>query len=283
MKIEKKLIACSILALIIGVSSVLPLTFLMSATAKAEPTSEPWFSVNMPYAYWTAYDGPLKYPEDYPFEQPEPNEEEYSVSNQRMMYLNITLDEISTTEPFDARVEYYQMNISSDVEHIMDMNYFVGIYDNSSSFSFHDFLQDFHFRLGDWFDTAEFDNSTGEGNGMPNTTGGGNGVMSPNWTVGVSKLLPEGGSGCYSTTYLPDGQNVTTPLVSALREAETLFITIRRIGWVTFAGNSTVVTLANNEIVDQIQLDKLGEATFLYNDLVPEEELTDLLRPLKSN
>lgn len=182
------------------------------------------------------------------------------------------------------------------------MNYFVGIYDNSS-FSLQDF-NDFHFGFGDRFDTAEFsnstsvinpewtpsfqfdivefDNSTGEGNNtLP--TGRGNGVMSPNWAVGVSKLFPEGGSGCYSTTYLPDGQNLTTPLVSALREAETLFITVHRIGWVTFSGNSTVVTLANNEIVDQIQLDKYGEDTFLYNNLVPEEELAniDLLRPIK--
>ncbi len=46
-----------------------------------------------------------------------------------------------------------------------------------------------------------------------------------------------------------------------------------------------VVTLANNEIVDQIQLDKYGEDTFLYNNLVPEDELStiDLLRPTNCN
>ncbi len=109
MKPEKKLVACSILALIIGVSSVFPLVFFMSATAKAETSSEPWFSVSMPYAYWTAYDGPLKWSSDYPFEQPEPNGEEYSVSHQYMMFLNITLVGIPVTDPFDARVEYYQI------------------------------------------------------------------------------------------------------------------------------------------------------------------------------
>ena len=270
MKIEKKLIACSILALIIGVSSVFPLTFFMTATAKADPSSKSWFSISMPYAYLTVYDGPLKWSSDYPFQWLEPNEEEYSVSHQYIMFLNTTLDDIPTTEPFDARVEYYQLKISSDLEPIMDMNWFVGIYSNGS-FNFESFLEDFHFALGDWFDTAEFDNSTGGG-----------GVLCYNWTVGVSKLLQEGGSGCYSTNDPIAGQNLTTPLVSAIREAETLFITIHRIGWVTFAGNSTVVTLANNEIVDQIQLDKYGEDAFLYNNLVPEDELPtiDLLRPI---
>jgi len=272
MKFEKKLIACSILALIIGVSSVLPLMFLMSATAQAETGPEPWFSIDIPYAYWTAYDGPLELPPDWPFHQPEPDEELYSVSHQHVEILNVTLDAIPTTDPFDARVEYYQLKIRSDKESIIDMNWFVGTYKNGS-FDFSNFLEEFHFRLGDWFDTAEFDNSTG----------GGSGVLHPDWTSGFSIQFPNGGSGTYSTTDPIAGQNLTTPLVSALREAETLFITVHRIGWITISANSTVVTLADNEIVTQIQLDKVGEATFLYNNLVPEEELAniDLLRPIK--
>jgi hypothetical protein len=70
-------------------------------------------------------------------------------------------------------------------------------------------------------------------------------------------------------------------LVSGLREAETLSITVYRIGWVTFSGNSTAVTLSNNEIVDQIKLEKFGDG-WLYNTLVPEDELAeiDLLHPV---
>jgi hypothetical protein len=51
---------------------------------------------------------------------------------------------------------------------------------------------------------------------------------------------------------------------------------------VTFSGNSTVVTLTNNELVDQIQLEKYGEEGWLYNNLVPEDELAtiDLMRPV---
>ena len=277
MEVEKKLIACSVLALAIGVSAVFPLMFLMSTPARADPASTSWFSVNMPYAYWTAYDGPLQYPDDYPFEKPETNAP-YLVSHQFVRYLNFTLEEISTAEPFDARVEYYQMSLSSDKEHIIDMNYFLGIYDNST-FSLQDF-NEFHFGLGDRFDTVEFKPITEENNTLPTD---GDGILSDNWAVGQSILDPSVEGGTHSTTDPNVGQNITTPLVSALREAETLFITIHRIGWITFSGNSTVITLADNDVVDQIQLDKVGEASFLYNNLVPEEELTDYLRPLKSD
>jgi hypothetical protein len=317
MKFEKKLIAYGVLALIIGVSSVLPLMFLMSATAKADPTSESWFSLSIPYAYWTAHDGPLNWSSDY-FQRPEPNEEqpiEYSVSHQKMIVLNFTLDNIPTTDPFDARVEYFQLTLSSDKNpDILTTNQFVGTYKNGS-FDFGGFLQEFHFRLGDWFDTDEFADGgsitiipAGEGNDVVNsdvgptfgpedfnfsnsTDGnssipkpiGGGGVLKVDWPPGYSVTTQSGGGGTYSTNDPIAGQNLTTPLVSALREAETLFITVRRIGWITFSANSTVVTLADNEIVVQIQLDKLSEATFLYNNLVPEEELAnmDLMFPIK--
>jgi hypothetical protein len=316
MNSEKKLVACSILALIIGVSSVVPLVFLMSTTAQAEPSSESWFSIDIPYAYWTAYDGPLNSSSGY-FQPPEPSEGdpvEYSVSNQRMIVSNYTLDDIPTTDPFNARVEYFQLTLSSDKNpDILTMNQFVGTYKNGS-FDFSGFLQEFHFKLGDWFDTNEFadgtsitiipageendtvtsdggleigpgmfefSNSTDGDNSIPKHTGGG--VLKADWPLDYSIKTNIGGGGTYSTTDPVAGQNLTTPLVSALREAETLFITVRRIGWITFSANSTVVELADNEIVTQVQLDKLSEATFLYNNLIPEEDLAniDLAYPLK--
>ena len=71
-------------------------------------------------------------------------------------------------------------------------------------------------------------------------------------------------------------------LVSTLRAAETVTITVYRLGWATFTGNSTIFTSTYNEIVNQIQLEKFGEECWLYNNLIPEEELelTDLLHPL---
>lgn len=261
MKLEKKLIACSILALIIGVSSILPLMFLMSATAKAETSSEPWFSISIPYAYYMTKNGPLDNDVGIPF-QSEMNETN-SVSEKHMIVLNLTLNADTKNEQADGRVEYYQIDVSSDKELVETMHWFVGTNSNSS-FSFDGLLDTFHFMRNDWFDTDTF------------KFGGGGGLLMYNWTVGLSKLWPEAGGGSGTL-----GSSSTSRVVSALREAETLSITIYRKGWTNFAGNSTIVTLANNEPVDQIQLEKFSDG-FLYNNLVPEDELStiDLLDPI---
>jgi hypothetical protein len=270
MKFEKKLIACSIIALIIGVSSVFPLVFFMSATAKADTSNEPWFSINIPYAYWTTRDGPIDYsnnplfPDD-PFNDVELNETN-SVSEQHMMILNLTLNVDTANEPVDGRVEYYQIDLSSDKDLVETTYFFIGTNSNSS-FTFDDLLDNIHFMRNDWFDTDQFNPKIG----------GGGGLLKYNWAAGFSQFWPEGGSGTGTL-----GGSSTAMLVSALREAETLSITVYRLGWATFTGNSTIFTSANNEIVDQIQLEKFGEEGWLYNNLVPADELadTDLLRPL---
>jgi hypothetical protein len=275
MKFEKKLIGCSILALIIGVSSVLPLMFLMSATAKAETSSEPWFSINVPYAYMMTSNESLIYTDT---EGVNVYNETETVSEQHLIALNLTLDVDATNEDADARIEYYQIDISSDKGHIDTLYWYVGTKINSS-FS----IENFHFMLDEWFDTNWFD-ADSEGSGLDvegvtvNIDGGGGGVgfMRPNWSAGLSIIWPDWGhrSGTIGSTH-------ASQVVSAIRKAEILYITILRIGWVTFSGNSTEVTLANNEIVDQTQLEKFGDG-FLYNTLVPEDGLStiDLLRPV---
>jgi hypothetical protein len=257
-KTEKKLIATSILALLIGVSSVVPLLFLMSGTAKADTGSEPWFSIDVPYAYYVTSNGALNYTGHQVPSGIELNETN-SVSEQHIIVLNLTLNANVKNEFADARIEYYQINVTTDKGPVENMYWQVGTNNNSS-------FKDFHFMRDDWFNTDAFD---------PLYSGGG-GLIIPNWTAGFSVLWPESGSG----TGTLSGSS-TSKVVSALREAETVFISIQRVGWVTFAGNSTVVTLAHNEIVCQVQLEKFGDG-FLYNNLVPEDELStiDLMRPV---
>ena len=282
MKTEKKWVACSILALIIGVSSVLPMVFLMSATAKADPSSEPWFSIKIPYAYVMTSNESLIYTDS---EMVNVFNETEMVSEQHLIALNLTLNVDTTNEPVDARIEYYQIDVSSDKGFIKTLYWYVGTKSNSS-FS----TENFHFMLDEWFDTDWFDadltNETSEGSGLEIEEGvtvkidalslGGGGLIRPNWTAGISVIWPNWGSASGTI-----GGSISSRLVSAIREADTLYLTIRRIGWVTFAGNSTEVTLANNELVDQIQLEKFGDG-FLYNTLVPEDELAtvDLLHPV---
>lgn len=266
MKIEKKLIACSIIAIIVGVSSVVPLVFLMSTPAKAETLNEPWFSIKMPYAYWVTSDGVLDYPGD-PIEWAR-NETDY-VSEQHMITLNLTLNVDTTNQPADAQFEYYQIDVSSDKELIEIMRFVVGT-NIDSSFNVSGILKSFSFMRNEWFDTSNFD---------IRTYGGGGGLAVQDWTPGLSRLFPEAGAGS-GTSSGPDDPNSRS--VYAFREAETVFVSIYRIGWVTFSGNSTTVTYANNELVDQVQLEKFGKEGWLYNNLIPEEELAtaDLTDPI---
>jgi hypothetical protein len=185
-----------------------------------------------------------------------------------MAILNLTLNIDTINEPVDGRVEYYQIDLSSDKELVETTYFFIGTNSNSS-FTFNDLLDNIHFMRDDWFDTDQFNQKFG----------GRGGLLKYNWTAGFSQLWPDGGSGEGTL-----GGSGTARRVSALREAQTLSITVYRLGWATFSGNSTIFTAVNNEVVDQIQLEKFGEEGWLYNNLVPEDELetTDLLYPIPS-
>jgi len=367
MNSEKKLIACSILAIVIGISSVLPLMFLMSETALAETTivkttivettivgnplaenpqaetplaenpltetplvenqqvenpvvespivettiventvvenpqaettivenliaenpivenmmadsqlvenqqfeitivenslaengAESWLSFDMPYAYWVTYDGPLK---DSPFQLP--NSEmtlNNSVSDELLMALNFTLIADTTEQQADAQLEYYRIDMNSDAGFIESHYWIVGT--NISSFNISSLITDFNLLQNEWFDTDTFDFMKGGGGGL---------ILRPNWPSGVSMLLGGGSKG--SGTITNNGSS-TSRAVSALRAAETITISTYRVGFVTFSGNTIVVTLSNNELLSEIQLEKYGEEGWLYNNLIPDEEL----------
>jgi len=265
-KIEKKLIVCSIAALLIGVSAVFPLAFLMSATAQPSTGPEPWFTIDIPYAYWETLNGPIIHPEMANFTAG--LNETNSVSEQHTIPLNITaVADTNIQQSVDAQLEYYQIEINTDKEYLMTKFFVVGTNGNSN-FNPHNLVEEFQFNRTEWFSTDDFD---------PMLSGGGGGLVKDNWTSDMWSIFPVGGTGTGSV-----GGSSTYREVDVLRAAETINISIYRIGLVTFSGDSTIVTLTNNELVDQIQLEKYGEAGFLYNDLIPDEDLTtvNLMRPV---
>jgi hypothetical protein len=57
MHVEKKLVAWSILAIVIGVATFVPLEYMMTGQAEAKAqTITPWFNVSIPYADVNLYD-----------------------------------------------------------------------------------------------------------------------------------------------------------------------------------------------------------------------------------
>ncbi|MBN1244103.1 hypothetical protein JXA31_00750 [Candidatus Bathyarchaeota archaeon] len=257
MKIEKKLIASSILALIIGVSSVVPMLFLMSGTAKAETTPKPWFNLNVPYAYLTANSTLNLNGKDI-------------YNYYRALVFNFTLNPEAENDISDAQFEYYELQLYTDKEQLGNVSYFVGT-NRTNSFQYE--ADSFHFIRDPWFDS--------------NTTGGG---MFTYWNTSnppdlstISSVL----SSHISPTGHETGDNLRNNeaprMVAALKETETLFIDVRKTGLVTFNGNSTLVTLSSNDFFQHLELKKYGDG-FLYNALFPEDQLSqiDLFNPLKS-
>ena len=244
MKIERKLIAYSAIALMIGVASIVPLVFLMSA--RAETTPKPWFNINVPYAYMKT-----NYTKDLGLDV---------YSYWHSIVLNFTLNPEAENEISDARFEYFEFQIYTDKEPIGNTSYYVGT-NRTSTFEFE--AESFHFMRDDRFDS--------------NTSSGG--WFAPHLnTSGLAETLI--GGSVYNS---PAGQNEAPKTVTVIREAEVIFIDVRRIGFVTFNGNSTLVTLSGDDVIQHIELKKFGDG-FLYNALLPEDQLSqiNLLAPLKS-
>jgi hypothetical protein len=262
MKIEKRLIAYSAIALMVGIAAISPLVFLISA--KAETVPKPWFSLDIPYAYFEAGNGSLKarYGSNGTMLEPSPSmtDTEYYRS---MVVFNYTYN-VNLKEEADDRAEYYQVEIASDKALIMNTTYCLGTY---GTFITEDFLKpdNFYFNRSDWFDTSAV-----EGNDI-----GRGGVYSPHNITFTSKLMPEGRAGEGTT-----GRSGTSTMKSKILEASILTITIRRLGWITFSANSTTA-IRSNEVIAQVTLEKFSNG-FLYNNFIPSGKLSqiDLANPV---
>ena len=112
----------------------------------AETSNEAWFSIKIPYSYWTTSNGSIELSGP-PFPINHTIDEDRLVSSQHMIYLNLTLITDISNESCDARVEYYQIEVRSDKELIETMHWDVGTNSNSS------------FSLENTFDKPPFNNN----------------------------------------------------------------------------------------------------------------------------
>lgn len=239
MKLEKKLIVCSILAIAIGVASIVPLVFFMSANAQTNPDDQPQFNLNIPYAYVGDYW--------------DNNSQTFSPTSVHVFYMENFSSDINmiytiafnSTPKFDPKTidadaifEYYLIDVSSEKGLIGNLTYFTSVNCNSSKQ-----YDNFHFSRDQWFDS----NSTDA------------------FSIASWGNNPTLGFKCGTGTNWNHN----------LGEPETLFITVRRQGWVILNDNSTVAHLANPDVILQIQLEKYGDG-FLYNNIIPEDELAQI-------
>jgi len=236
-KIEKKLIALSAIAIMAGVACIAPLMFLMSARADLPPDQQPQFSVSIPYAYIGNYLESQNVTAGVTFG--------FSDGNNLSMlpiFYTIAVNAVPNFEPqsvaSDAIVEYYVIEVSSDKGFIGNTTYRVGVAYNTSKP-----YDTFHFYRDQWFDS----NSSRDAFSMYGV-----------WGNGTSIGFKTGTGVDWNRSF---------------GELETIFITMKRQGWVILNSNSTIAHLADSEVVAQVQLEKYGDG-FLYNTIVPEDELS---------
>jgi hypothetical protein len=251
MKIEKKLIACCILAIAIGIATILPLQYMMGAEAQANAQLtqiEPWFNVNVTYAYCnlnenggndtTTFNGAMI---------------------QTVANFTLTPDALDLKNA-DARIEFYLFQVSSDQGPIANITYSVAV------------------------SKAEVNVTGVPGGVFTSITGSGANIFTfADGTIynGTKNGDCGGGVVLYNIPGVPT-QTFTTAVVSnyicsyngnpapqaltELRNAQTLYIDVSRICSVSFEGNATTATtttLASTEVLQHIVLTKTGNG-FVY-------------------
>jgi hypothetical protein len=235
-KIEKKLIAYSVIALMVGVASIVPLTFLMSAKAETGPKA--YFGMDITYAF-------------------------VRITNSSSVHIGDTIRNMSGNGPYleelvtynntiyvdvnselpDAVMEYFLIQIYSDKGPLENVTAFIGA---SFYSSFTTSMADsFMFSRENWLDSK--------------TSGGGSFYMDGlHWLPGVMS-----------------GYSGSTNVFVNSGEPETVYMNVSRLGSAIFNGNSTLVTLSTAEFLGQIQLEKYKDG-FLYNRMFSEDELSQV-------
>jgi hypothetical protein len=257
--IERKLILCAILAITIGIATIVPLEYMMSAQAQENtqqenatqqsnteiPNVQPLFSdVNVTYAYC--------------------NPNATSTNDTMTLYgasiaviANFTLNP-DALKNADVQIEYYKFAVSSDQGSIINMGYYILLESNSAIVT----------GMGGSEGTINFANGL-TFNG-PTTTGqdinfgcGGQGINYPVWPSNYSM-------GYISNFVLGTDPNNPPQAAAELQKAQTLYIDVTKICTVTVSGNVTITTPGSDQILQHIVLPKMANGYgFIYGTYTP--------------
>jgi hypothetical protein len=227
MQIEKKLILCSILAISIGIATIAPLQYLMNtAGASAFPDVEPWFNVDVPYAYCDPYQSGGNGTANWD-----------GATLQAVANFTLTTDALKDA---DAQVGYYKFAVSSDQGPIVDMGYYIiegrprmiGLNSNG---------------------TINFDGLTFS----PPESDNGQAIIWSGQGIGWTEEKP------ISSVYGDTCMDISAYTATQLRNAQTLSIDISKVCTVTVKGNVIVTTPADHKILQYIELTKTDNG-FVY-------------------
>ncbi|MCW3984305.1 MAG: hypothetical protein NWE96_09985 [Candidatus Bathyarchaeota archaeon] len=259
MQIEKKLILCSILAISIGIATIVPLAYVMGniSTAKAQTDeATPWFNLNVPYAIYTANvtDSLVEYPDG--------RGPRITYTTAYDIKYNATKNPEASPNLEGARVEFFEFQIYSDLGSIENITLYVGANGNGNT-TFNP-LENFQFSRENWFNISEITANGGAGGLFIFQYNGtlGNVFGDQGWLGGT------GGSS--SSSFFPGEEQTASQKFQNTYYADKIYIDVRRVGFVSFIGNSTIVTLADNSVFQHLELTRQGDQ-FIYGTLPPPQ------------
>jgi hypothetical protein len=265
LKISKKLFPGSIVALLLGVFLASPLLYTNIALAPATVGPEPLLGVEVTYAYIEQITGTyVPYGGFLPDSQnPNATEPGFPRTNYFFAYNFTRLSE--EVDPCDAKFMVYLIKFYSDKGFIGNLAEIEGIIynmdrvrmrqsENVTAGSLYPFETDEGIIYYSSYLWDIYKNDELFGDHQPFAEGGSFGI----WDVGESRA--GGKSGFWD---------------SAFEEPESIFVSVSLLGWIALRGNSTdTIVLEEPEVVAEAQLEKFGDG-FLYNTLIPEDELSE--------
>jgi hypothetical protein len=240
--IERKLILCSAIAIVIGIAAIIPMEYVMvsgaranaeaQANAMAQATAaltnvEPWFNVSVQYAYCNPYK---------------------NGGNSTMSFNGAMIQAVANfsltpeaLENADAQIEYYKFAVSSDRGPIVEEGYYVSLE-----------------REG--ITTGASGNGTiWFANGLVFNGPISNGGQGINWDV----WKPSSTLGFVSDYIFGTDASDIPKAVTELRNAQTLYIDVSKVCTVTVKGNVTVTTPSSSQVLQHIELTEIGSG-FVY-------------------
>ena len=260
MKIFEKLFPGSIVALLLGILLAAPLLYTNMVVEPVAADSEQLLSVELTYAYiekitgtYVPYGGFLPDSEN-------PNATEPGIPRVNYFVASNITRLSKDLDPCDAKLLVYLVKFYSDNGFVGTLGMYEGIIYNC-----------------DLVRLPESENETGEGL-----------IYSSNLLFDLFKSnqffgdqRPIGGGGSTGTWEI--GESVTHGMsgvnhawASNFGEPKTMSIQVSLMGWIAVTGNSTdTVILEEPEVASEVQMQKFGEG-FLYNTLIPEDQLSDL-------
>ncbi|MDR0460708.1 MAG: hypothetical protein LBH62_04640 [Nitrososphaerota archaeon] len=206
---------------------------------KAQTYDEPWFNIEIPYAYFKAELTSTRYRDIY------------------ALPLQVSINYNTYKPQINGRIEYIELVVYTEEHQLLNSTYFISASNSDKNPS--DVIA---FAREDWFNSTDFDLSRGGG-----------GVF-----IDSTTQIPLAGGTCGTSTSTSDDDSDWLnerygDLRSALEKTQTIYFDVKRVGYVTFDGNNTVVTFAGKQVIQHIELTKNGNAYAFGNIETIEKEL----------